>query len=151
VREAPSFHAEEHEPLRETVEHSRKFDGITWTGSVRRYGSHGTQPDLLVELDAVEPPWLPVPTADCVDHHRDVGVLPRVDQPRRFTVTLDHVHPIWNQRSNPPGHLDPESVIASVGVTDTYHNDPRSRTIDLRHIFSTSRSRKCVAHEIHGS
>ena len=78
-----------------------------------------------------------------VDHHREVGPVPRVENRRRLQGTRQHPQP----RQAVRGHLGrdgrTDAVVAAVDVADTDDDRPHSR-------FTVS-VRKWVAHEIHGS
>ena len=79
---------------------------------------------------------------DRVDEQREVGSLPGVEQLDRLLLAHDHLE-LGRARANALGDREADGVVAAEGVADADHDRPHSR--------STSRSRKWVAQEMHGS
>ncbi len=80
-----------------------------------------------------------------VDHHRKVGVSPRVQQSRRLAVTPNDVNRIAEPSASSLRNRPSDAVVAPPGVSDPDHESGTG------HVRSTVRSRKWVAHEMHGS
>ena len=88
--------------------------------------------------------------AYCVDHERCGGAVPGFDEARGLAVELDHLDPGREER--PRGIHDRETgaVVAAERVADPDDDDAR-RCLVAGHERSTTRSRKWVAQEMHGS
>ena len=79
---------------------------------------------------------------DRVHEQREVGSLPRVEQLDRLLLAHDHLE-LGREYANALGDREADGVVAAEGIADPEHDRPHAR--------STVRSRKCVAHEMHGS
>ena len=79
--------------------------------------------------------------ADRIGDNHQAGPFPGVDQASGLTLELDHLGPGAGQLTHTPGNEQPGSVVAAERVADPDHPQPRS----------TSRRRKWVAQEMHGS
>ena len=81
--------------------------------------------------------------ADRVRNDDGVGSCPRVES-LAGVIELEYVH-VEALGCHPAGDLNAHGIVAAVGVTETDHERPHG------YCSSTVRSRKCVAHEMHGS
>ncbi len=83
--------------------------------------------------------------AERVDDDREVGAGPGLDNTRRFTVELEQARACSRRAAGQSvEHGRSRAVVAPVPVADPDDDRPV-------HVRSTRMSRKCVAHEMHGS
>ena len=95
-------------------------------------------------VEVVDGPRLPA-RAHRVDDDDRAELVPGVEELGRLTAELDQAHGGGNPAGEPPHHLDAGAVVGAQRVAD---GDDRRRTVSHDR---PARSRKCVAHEMHGS
>ena len=134
---------EDDDPRGQAPDRARELDRLADPERVGRRAELAARERLARGVEAMHRPGLG-PGRDRVDDERRVGPVPGVDQPRRLELADDDVQLLRHALLDEARDLTPGGVVPPVGVADPdHHGSAHSRTI--------SRSRKCVAHEMHGS